>query len=68
MEERTYSNPFKSQDGITILYLHRSLPSITFTYDEIKPYIKSELALDKLDQSLTADTLWDELDIEWVYE
>lgn len=68
LEERTYSNPFKSQDGITILYLHRSLPSITFTYDEIKPYIKNELALDKLDQSLTADTLWDELDIEWVYE
>lgn len=68
MEQRTYSEPFKTDDAVAILYLHRNLPAITFTYDEIKPYIKSELALNKLDQSLTADSLWDKVDIEWVYE
>lgn len=68
MKERTYSEPFKSKDGITILFLHRSLPSIKFTYDEIKPYIENELALDKSEQSLTAAPLWDKLDIKWVYE
>ncbi|HLR66642.1 peptidylprolyl isomerase [Virgibacillus alimentarius] len=68
MEERTYSKPFKTTDGFVILYLHRNLPSITFSYDEIKPYIKRELALDKLDQPLTASPLWKKADINWIFE
>ncbi|GGB51288.1 protein secretion protein [Virgibacillus dakarensis] len=68
MEQRSYSKPIKSGNGTAIIYLHRKLPSITFTYDEIKPYIEEELALKKLGQTLTADPLWDKADIEWVYE
>ncbi|MFC4558575.1 peptidyl-prolyl cis-trans isomerase [Virgibacillus kekensis] len=68
MEERSFSEPFQSDTGIAIIYLHRKLPSITFSYDEIKPYIKRELALDKQDQTLTAEPLWNQLNIEWIYE
>lgn len=68
MEQRSYSEPFQSGKGVAIIYLHRKLPSITFTYDEIKPYIEEELALEEMGESLTADPLWDEADIEWVYE
>ncbi|MGY0695000.1 peptidylprolyl isomerase [Virgibacillus sp. FSP13] len=68
MEQRSYSEPFKSDHGVSIIYLHRKLPSITFTYDEIKQYIKEELALEKNGRSLTADSLWDKADIKWIYE
>ncbi|WP_404450829.1 peptidyl-prolyl cis-trans isomerase [Virgibacillus necropolis] len=68
MEKGTYSEPFKSNTGIAIIFLHRLLPDINFTYEEIKPYLKRELALDKLNQSLTTEVLWEKLDIEWVYE
>ncbi|WP_106495585.1 peptidylprolyl isomerase [Lentibacillus sp. Marseille-P4043] len=68
MEQRSYSEPFKSDRGVSIIYLHRKLPSITFTYDEIKPYVKEELALEKNGLSLTANSLWDNADIEWVFE
>lgn len=68
MDERTYSKPFQSDTGVAIIFLHRKLPSITFKYDEIKPYIRRELALGKLNQSLTARPLWERLDIEWVYD
>src|SRR5699024_2427601 len=68
MDEYSYSEPFNTSKGVAIIYLHRKLPSITFTYDEIKPYIKSELALEQMDQSLTADPLWHNFDIDWVYE
>lgn len=68
MEERTYSEPFQSDEGAAIIYLHRKLPSITFDYEEIKPYVEQELAMDKLDQSLAAEALWDELDVQWIYE
>ncbi|ASN03718.1 peptidylprolyl isomerase [Virgibacillus necropolis] len=68
MDAGTYSEPFKSNTGVAIIYLHRLLPDINFTYKEIKPYLKRELALDQLDQSLTTEPLWNKLDIKWVYE
>ncbi|WP_188456125.1 peptidylprolyl isomerase [Virgibacillus oceani] len=68
MKERSYSEPFKSDTGIAIIYLHAKLPDIEFTYDEIKPYIESELALEEQKQSLSAKALWDKLDVEWIYE
>lgn len=68
MDARSYSEPFKSGAGISIIYVHRKLPAIKFTYNEIKPYMEDELALGKLDQSLIADPLWEKADIEWIYE
>lgn len=68
MEEHSYSSPFNSGDGVAILYLHRHLPSITFTYDEIKDQVRNELALKEFEQVLTADPLWDRLEIDWIYE
>jgi foldase protein PrsA len=68
MEENTYSEPFTADQGVAIIYLHRSLPSIEFTYEEMKPYVESELGLHELEQSLSADPLWDDMEIEWIYE
>ncbi|WP_164670642.1 peptidylprolyl isomerase [Virgibacillus doumboii] len=68
MEERSYSEPFQTDNGAAIIYLHRKLPSITFSYDEVKPYIRRELAINEQNKTLTAEPLWDKLDIEWVYE
>lgn len=68
MDVHTFSEPFKADTGYAIIYLHQKLPTIKFTYDEIKPYVKRELALQELNQSLTANSLWDKLDIEWVYQ
>ncbi|WP_010094833.1 peptidylprolyl isomerase [Ornithinibacillus scapharcae] len=67
LEEYSYSEPFVTTNGIAILYLHKSLPEITFTFDELKPYIRNELALQASNQNLIADRLWDELDIKWIY-
>ncbi|MBP2078509.1 peptidylprolyl isomerase [Oceanobacillus polygoni] len=67
MDEHSYSEPFTADNGVAILYLHRQLPSIELTYDELKPYMESELALQEMDQSLTAAPLWEQLDVEWIY-
>ena len=68
MEEHSYSDPFQTDNGVAIIYLHRDLPSVTFTYDEIKQHIKNELALKELEQPLTTKPLWEQRDIEWIYE
>lgn len=68
MDAGSYSEPFEAQEGVAILYLHQHLPSIRFTYEEAKPFIRNELGLNKLDTSLTAETFWDSLNVNWVYE
>lgn len=68
MEEHSYSEPFNAGNGVAIIYLHRHLPEITFTFDELKDQIKNELALKENEQMLTADPLWEELEIDWIYE
>lgn len=67
MEEHSYSEPFRADNGVAIIYLHRKLPSIEFTYEEIKPYVKSELALQQMDQSLSANPLWEEAEVDWIF-
>ena len=68
LDEDSYSKPFLGGSGVAIVYLHRLLPTINFTYDELKPQIRRELALEKVDSTVSADMLWDNFDIEWIYE
>ncbi|WP_174615361.1 peptidylprolyl isomerase [Virgibacillus ihumii] len=68
MKERTFREPFKSGKNVAIIYLHRKLPDIKFSYQEIKPYIKRELALSKTNKNLDAKLLWNNLNVDWVYE
>ncbi|MFD2628033.1 peptidylprolyl isomerase [Oceanobacillus kapialis] len=68
MDEHSYSEPFAVGNQYAVIYLHKKLSGIDFTYEEMKPYIRTELAMHKLDQTLTAEPLWEELDIEWVYD
>jgi foldase protein PrsA len=67
LEEYSYSTPFVTDTGVAIVYLHKSLPTITFDFEELKPYIRNELALQSENKHLVADPLWENLDIDWVY-
>lgn len=67
MEEHTYSEPFVADNGVAIIYLQQAVPAIEFDYEEIKPYVKSELALHKEKMTLNAELLWEELEIDWIF-
>ena len=68
IEEHNFSEPFAADNGIAIIYLHQALPAIEFTYEEIQPYVKSELALHQEKITLNADPLWEDVEIEWVFD
>lgn len=68
LDNFSYSEPFQSDKGAVILYLHEHYPAYTFTYDELKPYIERELLLKESDEQLDATDLWESYDVEWVYE
>ncbi|WP_345244220.1 peptidylprolyl isomerase [Pontibacillus salipaludis] len=63
----SFSEPFRTHQGYVLLQLHRTLPSITFTYEEIKEQIKREIALDYVSDSLSARPLWKEVGVDWIY-
>ncbi|GGA71044.1 peptidylprolyl isomerase [Ornithinibacillus halotolerans] len=67
LSEYSFSKPFVTNNGVAILYLHKYLPEISYSYDELKPYIRSELALQSTDQHLNSDPLWEKIDINWIY-
>ncbi|MDL4840505.1 peptidylprolyl isomerase [Aquibacillus rhizosphaerae] len=68
MKEHSYSDPFLVGNEVAIIYLHRMLPDVSFTYDELKVQIKRELALEQIEANISASSLWEELSIEWIYE
>ncbi|MFD1021165.1 peptidyl-prolyl cis-trans isomerase [Thalassobacillus hwangdonensis] len=67
LEEGQYSQPFEAPGGYVVIYLHRTLPEVTFTYDELKAHIRRELALGHISGVATADMLWEQADIDWIY-
>lgn len=64
----SYSEPFQTDQGAVILFLHEHYPSYEFTYDELRPYIERELLLKNMDEHIDATDLWDAYDVEWLYE
>lgn len=68
LKEDSYSDPFQTDQGFSVIYLHRQLQSITFTYEEIADEIRRELALQKTGQILTVEQLSDNLDVKWIYD
>ncbi|WP_112179205.1 MULTISPECIES: peptidyl-prolyl cis-trans isomerase [Paraliobacillus] len=68
MQEHTYSEPFIVDGGVAILYLHRELAEIDLSYDALKDHLRREVALEKMEVSPSAASLWNELEIEWIYE
>lgn len=68
MKEHTYSEPFNFDGGVAIIYLHRELAEIDLSYDDLKDHLRREVALEKLEVSPTAASLWSELEIEWIYQ
>lgn len=68
LEEQSYSEPINLGNQYAIIYLHRDLPEITFTYEEVKNEIFLELAMKKIDRDQKIKELWNELGIEWIFD
>lgn len=68
MKRDTYSEPFNTGEGVAIVYLHHYLPSISFSYEEVKAQVRRELAINELEKNVSANALWKELDVEWIFE
>lgn len=68
MDEHSYSEPISLGNEVAIIYLHRYLPEITFTFDELASHIALELAYSQLDQNESVESLWEELEVDWLYK
>lgn len=67
LSEQSYSQPLNLGNQVAIVYLHRDLEDISFSYEEVKDEIERELAMKKIDRSKRIEELWDELGIDWIF-
>jgi foldase protein PrsA len=64
----TWSEPLKTGDGYTILYLHDRITGKNYSFKEMKNQIKREIALEQMNSTISAKSFWDEVGVEWFYE
>jgi len=60
-----YSKPFKIDEGYALIYVHEIIKAKTFSLKEVKSMIERELALEEIDDAITASYFWDELGVKW---
>ncbi len=60
-----YSKPFKIDEGYALIYVHELIKAKTFSLKEVKSMIERELALEEIDDAITASYFWDELGVKW---
>jgi foldase protein PrsA len=68
MGENTYSEPFQTNDGTVIVYLHHVLPEMELSFDDVKDYIRNTIALQQVSSLPDAKILWSEVGVDWIYE
>nr|WP_106782188.1 peptidyl-prolyl cis-trans isomerase [Lysinibacillus timonensis] len=63
------SEPFTLKDGqYAIVHVSEINESKSFTYEEVKDYIKRELALDQLPSTVTPESFWSEFNARSFFE
>lgn len=68
LEEGEYSDPYLLNGGYVILKLHRILPEIALTYEEAYAEVRQDVMLEDYPSDLKAEELWDELEVETIYD
>ncbi|KGX85499.1 peptidyl-prolyl cis-trans isomerase [Pontibacillus litoralis] len=68
LEEGEYSKPFPSEQDYILLYVHRTLPAISFTYDELKAAVERQVALQHVGGSFSPKDLWEEIGVDSYYD
>lgn len=68
LDEGEYSDPYLLNGGYVIVKLHRILPAIEFTYEEAYREVRQDVILDEYPSDLNAKDLWNESDVEMIYE
>jgi foldase protein PrsA len=67
LSEGDWSEPIQVDEGYAIILLHEKLEGKTYSYKEVKGQIRRQIALEQMEGSLSAEPLWDEIDVSWFY-
>ena len=63
-----WSDPAETEDGFAVLFLKEKVQGKEYTFGESKRQIHRDLALEQMQQAVTAEVLWKEEDVDWLYE
>jgi foldase protein PrsA len=67
LKPKQWTNPMKMDGNYVIFLLHENIPEKNYPFSEVRSQIRRQLALEQLEQPLTADVFWNEEDVDWIY-
>ncbi|WP_017470307.1 peptidylprolyl isomerase [Amphibacillus jilinensis] len=67
LDQFSYSEPVRVNQGFAILYLHRELPRVELSYDQLKDHIRTKLAVEEVGEPPSTQAFWQQLDVDWIY-
>ncbi|WP_374718117.1 peptidyl-prolyl cis-trans isomerase [Neobacillus sp.] len=67
LKNRTYSKPFKTEDGYILLWLEKKIKGKNYSFKEVRSQIRRQMALEQMKTSASVETLWEEAKVEWFY-
>lgn len=62
-----WSKPMKVNQGYAIVKLHEKISGKKYGLKEVKAQIRRQIALEQMETTASARTLWDEVKVEWFY-
>ncbi len=67
MEESSWSDPIKVENGYTIVYLHEKIEAKNYSFKEVKNRVRRQMAAEQMEGPLDARVFWDEAGATWFY-
>lgn len=67
LSEGDWSKPIQVDGGYAIILLHEKLEGKIYSYKEVEGQIRRQIALEQMEGSLSAEPLWNEIDVSWFY-
>ena len=62
-----WSQPIKVKEGYAFLYIKDFVRESELTLKKIQPILKRKIAMEQIDIPISAEMLWDELNVDWIY-
>ncbi|HLO10650.1 MAG TPA: peptidyl-prolyl cis-trans isomerase [Pseudoneobacillus sp.] len=67
LKKGEWSEPIEVKNGYAIILLQQKLEGKKYTFNQVKGQIKRQIALEQMDEPVSARAFWKELKVDWFY-
>ncbi|WP_228027612.1 peptidyl-prolyl cis-trans isomerase [Bacillus fonticola] len=62
-----WTDPIETDGGFAVVFLHEQIEGQEYSFEEVKGFLRRQLALEEMTIPYTVESFWRDLDVEWFY-